>query len=110
MTQHNDNNLIKFIATTVETMRHRMDAIDARMATKDDIGRLESSLEVKTTVIRGDIEQVQIRLDSIDRGLSGRMGLIESDLSRFRSVLYLLVKDRPDMLRLLGQTAGETRA
>jgi hypothetical protein len=25
-------------------------------------------------------------------------------MSRFRSVLYLLVKDKPDMLRLLGQT------
>ena len=25
-------------------------------------------------------------------------------MSRLRSVVYLLVKDRPDMLRLLGQT------
>ena len=38
------------------------------------------------------------------------MSLIETDVSRLRSVLYLLVKDKPDMLRLLGQpTPGESR-
>jgi hypothetical protein len=33
-------------------------------------------------------------------------------MSRLRSVVYLLVKDKPDMLRLLGQTppaSGEGR-
>lgn len=92
----NGENLINFIATTVETMRDQM-------ATKSDIGRVESKLEVGTTAIRGDIEQVHIRLDSIDRALSARLGLIETDLSRLRSVVYMLVKDKPDMLRLLGQ-------
>jgi hypothetical protein len=34
---------------------------------------------------------------------------IETDVSRLRSVVYLLVKDKPDMLRLLGQpTPGES--
>ncbi|HEX8281742.1 MAG TPA: hypothetical protein VF588_00040 [Pyrinomonadaceae bacterium] len=33
-----------------------------------------------------------------------RLDHVESEMSRMRSVLYLLVKDRPDMLRLLGQT------
>ena len=33
-----------------------------------------------------------------------RLDHIEDELSRLRSVVYLLVKDRPDMLRLLGQT------
>jgi hypothetical protein len=80
--------------------------IEAVMATKDDIARLESRMATKleTAAIRGDIEQVQLRLDSIDRALSGRMGLVETEVSRIRSVVYLLVKDKPDMLRLLGQS------
>lgn len=31
-----------------------------------------------------------------------RMSRIEDDISRLRSVLFVLVKDQPDMLRLLG--------
>ncbi|HYJ85345.1 MAG TPA: hypothetical protein VEW46_04765 [Pyrinomonadaceae bacterium] len=83
-------------------------AIREQMATKKDLAHLESRLELridtKTTAIRGDVEQVQLRLDSIDRALSGRMGLVETEVSRLRSVVYLLVKDKPDMLRLLGQS------
>ena len=118
MPQQDNNNLIDFIATTVETMR-------AQMATRSDIETLESSLQTlesslqtlesslnaKTTAIRGDIERVQVRLDSIDRALSTRMGFIETELSRLRSVVYLLAKDKPEMLRLLGQsTPDESRA
>jgi hypothetical protein len=84
----NNGDLINFIATTVETMRDRMVTKDdlAGLATKTDLNRVE-------TILRGDIEQVQVRLDSIDRALSTRMGQIESEVSRLRSVLYLLVKD-----------------
>lgn len=67
------------------------------MATKNDVSRLE-------TTMRGEFEQVHIRLDSIDRRVDTRVGQIETDVSRLRSVVYLLVKDKPDMLRLLGQT------
>ena len=93
MSESNDNNLINFIAETVVTMRDQM-------ATKSDIARLE----VETTAIRGDIEQVHLRLDAIERALSSRLGEIEAGLSRLRSVVYLLVKDKPEMLRLLGQS------
>jgi|SRR5712664_3902376 hypothetical protein len=93
--ERDDHNLINFIATTVESMRDQM-------ATKSDIGRLESKVEVSTAEIRGDLEQMSFRIDSIDRTLATRMGQIEGEISRLRSVLYLLVKDRPDMLRLLG--------
>ena len=161
MSSENDNNLLNFIATTVETLRQRIDTISDQMATKidlanlrdematelsalrqematkddlaavrrematkddlvalrrematkDDLARVESTLEVRTTAIRGDIEQVHIRLDSIDRGVNTRMDRVETDISRLRSVLYLLVKDKPDMLRLLGQPArGENRS
>lgn len=159
MPEQIDNNLIHFIATTVETLRSRLDTIGeqmatkvdlanlrdemavnlanlrdqvatkedlaalrdemvtkedlaavkedlavlkSQMATKDDLARVELNFDAKTTAIRGDIEQVQIRLDSIDRGVGARMGLVETEISRLRSVVYLLVKDKPDMLRILG--------
>lgn len=102
-----NENLLNFIAATVEMIRDRM-------ATKDDIARLDAridgleskvdKLDITTTVIRGDVEQVQLRLDGIERALSSRLGNVEAEMSRMRSVLYLLVKDRPDMLRLLGQS------
>jgi hypothetical protein len=91
--------LLNFIATTVEMIRDRM-------ATKDDIARLDSGidrLEVTTTIIKGEVEQVHLRLDGIEKAISSRLDHVESEMSRMRSVLYLLVKDRPDMLRLLGQ-------
>ena len=68
----------------------------AEMATKNDLQRLE-------TTMHGEFEQVHIRFDSMDRRVDTRMGQIETDVSRLRSVVYLLVKDKPDMLRLLGQ-------
>ncbi|HYH86882.1 MAG TPA: hypothetical protein VEX60_15625 [Pyrinomonadaceae bacterium] len=135
-----NENLLNFIATTVETMRDQMatkedlarmatkedlgalsgqvnslrDQVDYiggqletmrdQMATKSDIARLEDRIEVETTAVRGDIEQVHLRLDSIERAISSRLDHVEAEMSRLRSVVYLLVKDRPDMLRLLGQT------
>jgi len=74
----------------------RLDNMSEQMATKDSLGRLE-------TTMHGEFEQVHIRLDSMDRLMGSRMGQIETDVSRLRSVVYLLVKDKPDMLRLLGQ-------
>ncbi|HYY98020.1 MAG TPA: hypothetical protein VE642_05475, partial [Pyrinomonadaceae bacterium] len=98
-------------AATVEMIRDRM-------ATKDELANVEArlssrmdgleskvdNLEVTTAVIRGDVEQVQLRLDGIEKAISSRIGHVEAEMSRMRSVLYLLVKDRPDMLRLLGQS------
>ncbi len=73
------------------------------LATKNELSRLE-------TTMHGEFEQVHLRLDSIDRTLSTRIGQVESEVSRLRSVLYWLVKDKPDMLRLLGHpTPGEGR-
>ena len=81
-----DNNLLNFIAATVEAMRDqmatkddvlqleaRMDRMELQMATKSDIARLEAKLEAETTAIRGDIEQVHLRLDSIERALTARL-------------------------------------
>ena len=115
--EENDN-LLNFIAATVEMIRDRMATkdelanVEARLSSR--IGGLESKadnlevkvdkLEVTTAVIRGEVEQVQLRLDGIEKAISSRIGHVEAEMSRMRSVLYLLVKDRPDMLRLLGQS------
>lgn len=86
-----------------ERVESRLEGVESQMATKDGLARLE-------TTMHGEFERVHIRIDSLDRGMGSRMGLIETDVSRMRSVLYLLVKDKPDMLRLLGQpTPGEGR-
>jgi hypothetical protein len=85
-----------FIGGQVETMRDQM-------ATKSDIARLEDRLRVETAAVRGDIEQVQLRLDSIDKTLRARLDEMEGEIARLRSVVYLLAKDRPELLRLLGQ-------
>jgi len=90
--------------------------LEREMATKADLARVESQMATKDglarleTTMHGEFERVHLRIDSLDRGMGSRMGLIETDVSRLRSVLYLLVKDKPDMLRLLGQpTSGESR-
>ena len=133
MSSENGNNLITFIASTIETMRDqmatkedlvrlesRMEIMREQMATKEDLSGLESRLRVDMATkndlgrleatMHGEFEQVHIRFDSMDRRVDTRMGQIETDVSRLRSVVYLLVKDKPDMLRLLGQpTPGESR-
>ena len=102
MAESNNNELIGFIATTVETIRDRVDGIEVRMATKSDINRLE----IATTAIRGDIEQVQLRLDGMEHSITSRFEHVEGELSRLRSAVYLLSKDRPEVLRLLGHNGG----
>lgn len=150
----NDQNLITFIASTIEVMREQMAtkddlvrlesrmeimreqmatkeelaavkdqlaaqlaAVEDQMATKEDLAALRIEMASKNdlarleTTMHGEFEQVHMRLDSLDRRMDTRMGQIETDVSRLRSVVYLLVKDKPEMLRLLGQpTPGETRS
>ena len=109
-----ENSLLRYIINMIESMREEMATKSdiaqmatksdiAQMATKSDIARLEAKLEAETTAIRGDIEQVHLRLDSIERALTARLSQLETEISRLRSVVYLLVKDRPELLRLLGQ-------
>jgi hypothetical protein len=88
---------VGYLGGQVETIRDQM-------ATKSDVARLEAKLEAETTAIRGDIEPIHLRLDSIERAIRVRLDRMEMEMSRLRSVVYLLVKDRPDMLRLLGET------
>jgi hypothetical protein len=87
---------VKAQMATKDELRDGLAALRIEMATKSDLGRLE-------TTMRGEFEQVHLRLDSIDRRVDTRIGQVETDVSRLRSVVYLLVKDKPDMLRLLGR-------
>jgi len=90
------------LAIKVENMREQMvtrddlAALKTQMATKDDFGRFETN-------IKGDFEQVHLRFDNLERTISTRFGFIETEVSRLRSAVYLLGKDRPEVLRLLGQ-------
>jgi len=94
---------VKAQMATKDELRDGLAALRIEMATKNDLGRLE-------TTMRGEFEQVHLRLDSIDRRVDTRIGQVETDVSRLRSVVYLLVKDKPDMLRLLGRPdPGEGR-
>ncbi len=137
-----NENLINFIASTIETMRSQMAtkddivrieslmetmreqmatkeelaavkdqiaALREQMATKEDIAALRLEMATKNdlnrveTTMQGEFEQVHLRLNTLDRAVSNRTGQIETDVSRLRSVVYLLVKDQPDLLRMLGQ-------
>ena len=86
-------NLLNFVASTVEMIRDRLEST----ATKDDVARLDSGigaldvkadrLEVTTTIIKGEVEQVHLRLDGIEKAISSRLDHVESEMSRMRSVL-----------------------
>ena len=111
LVSESNDNLIGFIASTVETLRDDVAKMREQMATKEDLARLEGRfterLTVSTTSVRGDIEQVQLRLDSIEHGVSSRFEHVEGEISRLRSAVYLLGKDRPEVLRLLGQASTQ---
>lgn len=97
---------VDVIAGRVEVISGRVESIEESMATKEDMARLEGRfserLNVVTTSIRGDIEQVQLRLDSMEHRISSRDEHFDAEISRLRSAVYVLGKDRPDVLRLLG--------
>ena len=120
--------MIEFIAATVESMREQMatksdlaglatkldlaqvearvDRIEQQMATRSDLAQLEQrvtrKLDAGLTAVRGDIERVAVRMDGLDRSVSLRNTAIQAEVSRIRSVVYLVVKDQPDLVRLLG--------
>ena len=108
MSEPGDENLLNFLASTVESIRDRMDGIESRMEAGFSglEARMEAGferIEVRFTAVQGDIERVHLRLESIERMLSARLDRVEAEVSRLRSVVYLLVKDKPELLRLLGE-------
>lgn len=99
VSESNNNNVIGFIASTVETMRDEMTAMRKEMVTRD-------TFDAAIVAVRGDIEQVQLRLDGIEHSMSSRFEHVEGEISRLRSAVNLLGKDRPEVLRLLGQNSA----
>jgi hypothetical protein len=83
---------VEFVRLNVERMSERIASIQDRMATKDDI-----------TMVRGDIERLDLRLDGIDRAVTLRMDTMDLSISRLRSAVYLLAKNQPEIQKLLGQ-------
>jgi hypothetical protein len=74
-----ENSLLQYIINLIESLREEMATKGdiAQMATKSDLAQVEARivtrLEAETTAIRGDIEQVHLRLDSIERALTARL-------------------------------------
>ena len=126
-----DRNLLNYIASTVEMILDRMatkddiarldskiGGVEARLGARIDglesridgldakidgvEARLSEKIDVKITAVRGDIEEVHLRLNNIERTVTARFAHMEADVSRLRSVLYLLVKEDPHPLRMLG--------
>lgn len=61
---------LKDLVTTkadISRVEANLVALREPMATKNDVARVEASMDTQTTAIRGDIGQVQVRLDLIDR-------------------------------------------
>lgn len=92
---NNNTELIGFIASSVETLRGDIASVRSEMVTK-------TTFDAAITAVRGDIEQVQLRLDSMEPSVASRFELVEGQISRLRRAVYLLGKDDPDVLRLLG--------
>ncbi len=61
-----EGHLLRFIASTVESTRERVNLLYESMAAKDEV-------TAQASAIRGDIEQVQLRLDGIEQALRARM-------------------------------------
>ena len=87
-------------------LENRMGSLEGRTGSIENrLDTLANRMEAGFTAVRGDIERVHLRLDSTERMISARLDRVETEVSRLRSVVYLLVKDRPELLRLLGETS-----
>ena len=95
--------------------RFRADEPDRTVIEKEEVRQLDQQLAGWSmtlgnpqllAAVRGDIEQVHMRLDSMEHSLTSRFEHVEGELSRLRSAVYMLSKDRPEVLRLLGHNGG----
>ena len=97
--ESNNNEVIGCIASAVKTLRDDVASMRSKMVTR-------GGFDVAITAVRGDIEQVQLRFDSMEHSISSRFEQVEGEISRLRSAVCLPGKDRPDVLRMLGQTSS----
>jgi hypothetical protein len=99
-----DHKLLQFLGATVESIRDRMTTREDIASVRKEMTSLREEMVASFTVVRGDIERVQLRIDSVDRTMATRLDGMDNQISRLRSVVYLLGKDQPEVLRLLGGT------
>ncbi len=88
------------LGSRIDGLETRIDGLDAKIDRVE--ARLSEKIDVEITAVRGDIEQVHLRLGNIERDLTSKLAHVEADVSRLRSVVYLLVKEDPHLLRMLG--------
>jgi len=78
------------------------------MATQEDLARLDGRLlkDSRWQPLRSvaTLNKIQLRLDSMEHRIASRNERFEGELSRLCSAVYLLGKDRPDIMRLLGNS------
>ena len=72
---------VKAQMATKDELKDGLAALRIEMATKSDLGPLE-------TTMRGEFEQVHLRLDSIDWRVDTRIRQVETDVSRLRSLVF----------------------
>ena len=73
MTDSNNNELIGFIGGRFEALNERFEAMNRRF---DGMVTMEY-FDASITTVRGDIEQVQLRLDSMEHSVASRFELVE---------------------------------
>jgi hypothetical protein len=77
MSAQDDNNLINFIATTVEALRARVDTISDQMATKVDLANLRDRMATleNQMATKEDLLRVESRLDTMGEQMATKDGL-----------------------------------
>ena len=77
--------ILRFLAASVEAVRLKVDGIDERfIAMEGRVATIESRMATKDdiTIVRGDIERVDLRLDGIDRASLSRANQVDALLLR----------------------------
>ncbi|HEX5703011.1 MAG TPA: hypothetical protein VFX97_07415 [Pyrinomonadaceae bacterium] len=106
MADSNNSELIGFIGGRFEALNERFEAMSDRLNLITQRMVTKEHLDASITAVRGDIEQIHLRLDSIEHRISSRDEHLDAEISRLRSAVYVLGKDRPDVLRLLGHQSS----
>ena len=77
-----NNEVIGFIASTVEAIRDRVGGLEQQIESVRAEMVTKTAFDAAITSVRGDIEQVHLRLDSMEHSVASRFELVEGELSR----------------------------
>ena len=95
---------------TVRRIETRIGRVEDHMATKEELAAVRERMATKedVTAIRGDIERVRFTDRQYRPHPFHAHGSSGQRVSRLRSAVYLLAKDRPEILRILGENEEKT--